>query len=287
MLRTVGFCLGLLLVVSVAKAQDGTRSEPVSNGVLDSVSLGPEADRITLMIVPFAPKMYRSDADRDIAATSRLDFQQIRGFFRLGLDNALYIEADKTMHTVRMHDDNPDINRDLNYIYKSVDYEFVPVPAPEPDPSEKKSVKGFVKRITPKEPAPKEGGTTIQDGQIYSTEDQVERYMKTRVMNPNMFDFLGEKYQADYYLFINELDLLNASSDTREYEADKFQRYLKVHYTLFDESGNVVASNTTGLYFSSQQTDLREIITKNFPQLAEQIIREVPQPVLAVDPEAP
>ncbi|MGD1847118.1 MAG: hypothetical protein ACFB10_17140 [Salibacteraceae bacterium] len=270
-----------------AWSQETSRSVPISNGVLDSVSLDPAVDRPTLMLIPFAPRMYRSDVDRDVAEASQLNFQQIRGFFRLGLDNALYIEADKTMQTVRMHADDPDINRDLYYIYKSINYDFVPVPAPEPDPSETKGVKGLVHRIKPKEPAPQEGGTTLENGQIQTTPDEVERYMKTKVVNPNMFDFLGEKYQADYYLFINELDLLNAANDYRDFESDNFSRYIKVHYTIFDADGAVVASNTTGVYFSSIENDLREIITAHFPKLAALVIQEVPQPILAVDPEAP
>ena len=52
-----------------------------------------------LLIFPFEPKLYMSDIDREVGEFNGLNFQEIRGYFRLGLDNALFLEA-KTNYDV-------------------------------------------------------------------------------------------------------------------------------------------------------------------------------------------
>ena len=261
-----------LFLVPVAHAQDETRSsDEMPEGW--SVDLNDiDRDQGNMMLIPFEPKMYMSDVDRTVGQHNGLDFNQVRGFFRLGLDNALTIESNKYFQTIRMHADETDINRDLLYIYKSIGYEYAILPVEE---EEKKGVDKIIAKLKPEDPQ-QEGYTKVEEGQVVNAEDTYQRFMKTKVINEEMFGFLKEKYDPTYLLFINQFDIRTVpGTDYRDLESENYQRFIRAHYTIFDAEGNEVDAGTSVVYFSSRENDLRNIIAHNFPELAELVMENL------------
>jgi len=267
--------LAIVLLPSLSLGQESTSMTPAetdsTNLPIDTISL---LSKDHLMIVPFQPKMYMSDVDRDVGKTNNIDFYKVMGFFRLGLDNALVIRAKEEYEVITMHADVPDINRDLNYIYKSIgyDYELVPVKDEMADATKaKKIMNKFKKKEAPKTVSE----TKIDGGQVVSEGEMIERYMSTKVINPNMLSFLTEKYKTNLYLFINQLDIKNSVSDYRDYESDNFSRVIQAHYTLMDADGHKIAGGKTKEYFNSNTNDIRVIIKDHFTALADSMLDEI------------
>lgn len=233
-----------------------------------------EPDFNSLLIIPFEPHMYRSDIDRKVGAENNLNFQEVRGYFRLGLDNALYLATKDKYIVTRMHADIADINKDLNYIYASISYDYKEVERPKPETRAEVIKNKIDDKKKSKQPAP---GTRIEQGQIISVPDNREKYMSLRIVNEDLLDFLADKYKGALFLFITELDIINApNTDYRAIEQDDYTRIIKANYTIYNKNGEVVNSGTATQNFSSKENNIREILSKHFPPLAEKIALKIP-----------
>ncbi len=262
----------MLLGISAVAQDYGPTNDSLYLGFhRDSIAL---LDRPTMIIVPFHPDRYMSEIDRDIAKGTHYNYNHTRGFFRKGLDNALLIGAKEWNEYVSMHADIADVNYDLDFMYKTMAPTVVPYVAPviNEDRSFKTRLANKwleLQGLVDKGPDP---GTRIERGQIISVPDEREFITKAKTYNPILFDSINAKYGANYYLFINELNILNAVNDQRQFEADDYKRVIKVHYTVFDSTGAELFSLIKKRYFSSRENDLRAIITDHFLPVGMEVI---------------
>jgi len=220
-------------------------------------------ERPNIVVVPFHPNRYISEIDRYIAEGTNYTYQHTRGFFRKGLDNAILIGAKEHNEFVSMHADDPVINEDLDFIYKVVSPSVVPYEPPiilEDKGFKRKLSQHWTKIQTNVDKGP-EPGTRVERGQIISVEDTRELITKAKIFNEIIFDSLVPKYEADYFLFVNELNLMNAAGSQQELESEDYNRLIKVHYSVFDKEGNELFSLVKKRYFSSYKNDLPAIIT--------------------------
>lgn len=246
----------------------------------DSLYLGFSRDSIEqlkrpiLVIVPFHPDEYMSDIDHKIAEGTSYTYQHTRGFFRKGLDNTLIIAAKEYNNYVSMHADDPVINMDLDFIYRTVGVTVMPYEAPVINQKNT-----FKQRLANKwlelqgmvgnGPEP---GTRIKEGQIVSIPDERELITRARIINPIVFDSLNPKYHGNYYLFINELDILTGSNDNIELQTGNYQRIIKVHYSVYDSTGTELFSLVKKGGFPSYENDLKEIIKQYYLPIGYEII---------------
>jgi len=267
------FYFVLLAVTGNAFAQQyGPTNDSLYLGFYkDSINMLP---RPKLIIVPFHPKSYMSEIDRDVAQGTDYTYQHTRGFFRKGLDNCLLIAAKPYNEFFSMHADDGRVNEDLNFIYRVVGVNIVPYEPPVLQ-SDRKLTKRladyWVKLQTNVTPAP-EPGTRIEQGQIVSVADTRELITKARIINTLVFDSLNPKYNGDYYLFVNELDMLNAAANQQELESDNYSRVIKVHYSVYDKAGNELFSLVKKRFFSSLKNDLPAILKEEYLPLGHEVI---------------
>ena len=233
----------------------------------------------TLVLVPFEPKLYSSEIDRELAKNAKLDFNQIRNKMRVGLNNIIYVEANKDIPTINFITEDPIRQRDLSYIYKSIGYQYREMP-PKDDkqPEETKLKKGWNKIKSQFEPKKKQekSGTSIKNGQLYSVHSNKERYMSTKVFNPAMLRTIKNEYAGKYFLFINQLDIHIVSSDYRALQVENYLRQIKVHYSVLDHEGKLVYGGAEKAYFSSKNNNIDRIIRGQFSKIAKQILAKVP-----------
>lgn len=231
-----------------------------------------------LLIIPFEPKLYRGEIDKDIGEYNGLNFQELRGYYRLGLDNALYLAAKDNYDVVRFHADDADINKDLYFVYRSTGYANRIVPK-EDEEEEKKVMKAYNKMVSKikKEDEAPPPGTRMEQGQIQNVPDKNDKFMARTIVNENVLDYCEEKYMAGLFLFINQLDVVNAPGvDWTQFAHDDYPRMIRVHYTIFSKDEVEIHSGVAVEYFSSQTKDIREIIANHFTKVAEQVIKKVP-----------
>lgn len=101
--------------------------------------------------------------------------------------------------------------------------------------------------------------------------------MNAVVTNENMLQMIAHKYDVGYILFVNQLDLLNASTnDYRDYGLDNFKRVANVHYTLMNMEGKEIVSGMAKNTFSSNLNRPALITQTVFPALSKHVINEFP-----------
>lgn len=246
----------------------------------DSLYLGFKRDSIgaldkpTLLLIPFHPDKYMSEVDRDIAKGTTYTYQHTRGFFRKGLDNSILIASKAYNNCVNLHADDPEMNMDLDFVYNLTQPFIVPY-----EPPVIKEDQGFKKRLADywlklqgevaNEPEP---GTRIEQGQIVSVADHRELITKVKVLNSKLTDSLSAKYDVDYYVFVNELDMLITSTDYRELQSDDYGRIIKAHISVLDKEGNELFSLVKKEPFSSKENNLENVIRYHYLPLGYEIV---------------
>jgi hypothetical protein len=259
--------------------------------ILDD-AITPETDYRPLyhkvIIVPFEPKLYISEADRDIARRTGLVPAQIRNTFRYGLNNVLWAEMNIHIPTVNMLVDDPEMQKDLRYLYQSMGYHYRPLPLIKTDVGKTKTEDAYDKMkekfSSTFNPAPEEEeeGARIKNGQIYAVNQSIERYMHTRIINDNALETIANKYEVGYFVFINQFDVKIAPGvDQRQLANEMYPREIKVHYTIMDQFGNEVYGGASKGYFPSALNDMNRIIKGHLPKVAKQIVSHMPLPQFA------
>lgn len=251
----------------------------------------PEAVFNRVMIIPFDPKMYMSQCDKEISEKTGKDADGIRETFRKGICNNTFIEA-KMVHnsvykSLSMYSEDPEIIADQSFIYQSVGYKYLPVPA-RPDTAKTTAISSLQKASEkaqgifekgPETKKPAEEGTKINEGQIVSHPSAREKYMNTEITNPDALAYLSAKYECDIFIFINQMDLVvPPNTDYRDLASDDYSRLLKFHYTIVGKNGKEIYGDAAKAYFSSRENDAQSIVNGQFDDIAKEIVSHLPDP---------
>lgn len=259
-------------------AQDNTMT-PSNNSTDPAGSVA----KAKVLLIPYEPRLYMSRIDRKISENTGLSMYQIKQRMRYGLQHQLFAAvADQKFGALSMlNADDQEIQKDLMYIYNSIGYKYtvMPVEAEEEAAEPQKGLdklKGLFTTGDGDDVVAPEPGNEQQE--VYSNE---ERYMNTTIINPNLFNFLGSKYESDYYVFVNQLDITDeVGSDSYSYAKNNHMRRIKVHYTIFDKLGNQVYGGASIAYFPGKVNDLNGIIKGYFPAVAKGIAKHLPGALL-------
>lgn len=272
-MRTIIIAL-LLLLASGGYAQKtyGPTNDSLYLGFYrDSIK---QIDRPNLLIVPFHPDRYMSEIDQDIAKGTSYTYQHTRGFFRKGLDNAIIIAAKEHNDNVNLHADDPVLNKDLDFVYKVTRNKVEPYTPPVilDDQGFKRRLAEYWLRLQGEIKEQKEPGTRIEEGQLVSVRDDRELITRTLIVNSLLTDSLTPKYNVDYYVIVNEINMMIASTDYRELQADDYGRIIKVHFTVLDKDGKELYSLIKKRTFSSRENDLESIIVDHLLPMGYEVI---------------
>ncbi|RDC61433.1 LysM peptidoglycan-binding domain-containing protein [Adhaeribacter pallidiroseus] len=245
---------------------------PVSTTITPAPVIHKTVQRV--MVVPFDPYLYFSDADEDIARQSRVPRPQVRYGFRSRLSALLTPPGFETINllrtgTNRNADSLPEIYKSLNYQYRNVtSSRFNPLP-----PKQKAIMSGpktwFLKQ---KEKA---GIATVQEATVAAEGD---KYYGVTVKSPNFYTYYNNRYQPDYYLFINQFEIHTDYSNCLDRTTQDFIREFTVHYTIFDAQGNLIAGNKVKIPYVSNMNDLEKISRDNLGKIAQRILADLPPP---------
>ena len=222
-----------------------------------------------VLILPFNPKMYNSDADKEILEESMLLFPQLLSRFRSGIGVAVRQRMPGWWES-RLLSDEEDTARDLKVIYASLVYNYELL-------DEKSS---GAKNASPKKDESKEDKKIVK-GQLKVEQDQRPKFMNIKIKNDTLMRYLSEKYGADNFLFLNQLDISNDLSDYVANANKTYSRVVKVHYTILNKKGKQFFSGIATSKFSAKTNDPQVIINKNFMEAAKGVVSHLPPPVAA------
>lgn len=98
--------------------------------------------------------------------------------------------------------------------------------------------------------------------------------MKTVISNDELLATLNKKYQAQYYIFINELDIKRGMESQYVNSSKVEDRTIKVHYTIFNNKVEV-SSGAIITTFDGNENDINKIIKSQFGIIAEKIVNKI------------
>lgn len=237
----------LLLAGAAASAQNTTREEKDNSSS--------KGTTCKILVIPFNPKMYLSDVDKKLGTENKMNFNQLRAAFRAGLDYKVASQLKSVNTTYSLLTDSVKNKKDLEMIYNSVGYDY-----DKPNPEGAVSKNPTAQKEQPK----------IQNGQLVVEMNDEFRFMNAKITNPKLVPYLQEKFKADVYVFINELDI-KKNEGSYDITTDTYQRDVIVHYTVFDKSGKRINAGVATSTFSSTVNDTKSIINSAFSSIAKTI----------------
>ena len=242
-----------------------------------------DSSRKQILVVPFDPYLYFSDADDEIAGKSNMQRTKVREVFRRRLNTLLIAPGYETIHL--LGGKNNDSLTDLNKIYSSVGYNYQTalnnpnsIEAQNAQSSAASStttkkngnwIKNSVSTIT---------GTNNDVPSQYSTPADNGKYFGVSVKNPDFFNYFNEKYSIDYYIFINQFEVKTNYENCLDRAALNYERTFIVHYSIFDVNGKQIAGDKFKVHYNSNNCYVYQIVSDNVPKMAQKILNQLPPP---------
>ena len=229
-----------------------------------------------VMVIPFDPALYFSDADNDIAWQSDMPKQKVRYAFRTQLNASLTAPGFETINMLQGSMPNEE---ELSRIYKAVTYSYQDITYsnfnPVPPPKEK-GLKAWLKNTKSKVglPAPE---TPV------AVADDERKYYGVQLTDSAFFAALHQQYQSDYYLFVNQFEIFTDYTNCIDRTTQNFVRNFRVHYSIFDAKGEIIAGNKVLIPYVSNVNDINKIIKENLPKIANRILADLPRPQPVVE----
>ncbi|WP_157433352.1 LysM peptidoglycan-binding domain-containing protein [Adhaeribacter aquaticus] len=230
-----------------------------------------QAQRI--LIIPFDPHLYFSDADNDIALQSKIPRQHIRYIFRSQLNAYLKPEGYENINLIggAFHDSTAEaakIYKSLSYNYQRVTKsKFYTDPLPQKTATnnwlQKQKEKLKAASGTPKSPA-------------VSQDDS--KYYGVQVKDSSLYTYFNTQYAVDYYLFINQFEIHTDYTSCLDRVTKNFVRDFVVHYTILTNEGEIIAGNKLRIPYVSNINDINRIVWDNLTKMAQRIMQDLPRP---------
>jgi len=228
-----------------------------------------QAGSPSVMIIPFDPNMYFSDADEQLSKYNQKSLKEVRTLFRYGLNINVNAKIMSLYETRPLLTDTAESAvEDLYQIYQGISYfkdKSIPVPESESnkmnDSGEKKKLLAMLKK--------NDGESEAQRASSLKEPDVRHEYMNVRIHDKRMLPYLKEKYGTELFVFINQFDLVTNYEHCLDRATNTFERDIKVHFSVLDYTGKQWAGDVAIAHFPSNTDDMTEIMRNNFPIIAD------------------
>jgi hypothetical protein len=214
-------------------------------------------EKYSVLVIPYRPSMHLSDADVDISQGSEMEMPEMRAALRQGIVSMLNKKISEVNDVRGFNNDfvNSD-DRDMEVLYHSLLFEGDTV-YPVKDP----------KRYAEKVSLPVKKHSKI------SWPKQETNYMNIEINDDMLIPDLSKKYNSDYIIFLNEIDIKTHFEDCINLAMKIYRRDIKIHYSIFDKSGKQVYGDVAVSNFGSNTNDVNVIMKENFPSISDYILK--------------
>lgn len=215
-----------------------------------------------VLILPYNPLYYMSDADKDIAATTEMPMTKVREMFNLESERKLYMALRPQYNCISLLQDTTAAGRkDLFAMMGMLGYEYA-----KPTVSEHKP--NLAKVITLKTTAANNDSRTAA---TYMNESEDTRYMKATVANEEKFVSIAKKYEADYVVILTQMEIKTNMKVCVDPSKKLFDRELILHFCVYDQTGKLKLGNFGHTFFSNENSTPGKIIGDLFPFISDVI----------------
>ncbi|MEY3451796.1 MAG: peptidoglycan-binding protein with multiple lysin domain [Bacteroidota bacterium] len=242
-----------------------------------------------ILVIPFDPHLYWSDADMEIAKGSNTDMNKVRQAFRKRLNALLNPEGFETIHLLggKMKDSLTDLNK----VYSSVTYDYKDVmytaanPKPDPaQPNKKGDLKdGFNKSLDKVTNVFSKKEEEVQQQPVQKNSSRAvhaknpAKYFSVQIKDPDFWNYFNNKYKIDYYIFINQFEVETNFEHCLDRARQNYERNFVTHFSIYEKSGKQIAGHRIILHYNSNSNNLSQILKDNLETVANRIIAEIPK----------
>lgn len=255
-----------------------TIAVPATTPVSTSASVSPKPTTAAsktkqrILVVPFDPHLYFSDADEEIARQSKIPRQDVRYAFRNRLNAMLAPEGYETIHLLGgVYRDSVS---ELSRLYKSLSYSYQDNKKSryntQPEVEEQKGgVLNWVNNQKEKLGAEKETGPV-------PVSKDPNKHFGVKVKDPNFYSYFNNQYGIDYYVFINQFEVKTNYENCLDRAALNYERDFLVHYSIYNNKGELVSGNKVKVPYHSSMNDVQRIVSDNMPNMAQRVLADLP-----------
>jgi len=214
-----------------------------------------------VLIIPFEPRLYMGEIDRQINLETNLSAKEIRFKFRDGLNDQIYKAfRSAKFGALDLMEDTLKYKKDLTDIYQYLSYDYLKVP-------DQKNYKPPVREKESKK---------VEKGQLNVETNSDARFMNARITNPKVMSALSTKYRSDLFIFINQLDIkASGSKDPLYLGPESENRRITVHYTIINSQGKEINSGLVEEEFDPSLNNPKKIVDKHFSRIALTLVERV------------
>lgn len=213
-----------------------------------------------IILVPYQPFMYFSDADQDISRFSGKDERTVRSTMLNNLEVAVYhkllahFDAISLMRSTSLNGEE-----DLRRMYASTGYALYRSKKEDPKPEQTDRVKNLIKSLNKKS---KENPFSVTDSSV----------MLANIPNDEIFRYFFNKYHEKYVLFITQFEINTDNKNMIEWTKQQYERVYLLHYNLFDHTGKLIRAETIQMS-GKNENRIDDINKKYLDQLAEKLVQ--------------
>lgn len=192
-----------------------------------------------------------SDVDQKVNQVTKWRSAQINEYFRRQLDAQLKLKFQSVLSPVlTFYTDSTKTAKDLDYVYKSTAISFDKVDKP----------------VAPTVANPKkEQG--VKNGQLVVEVSSDKKFSNVKFTTNELIPYLAKKYQSEYIIFINELDMLMLA-ESYDIASDTYMREVTVHYTIVDKNSKLILAGAAISKISSKINEPKKIVSLAFSPIA-------------------
>ncbi|QMU29831.1 LysM peptidoglycan-binding domain-containing protein [Adhaeribacter radiodurans] len=229
-----------------------------------------------VLVIPFDPYLYFSDADEDIARQSDLPKQNIRYIFRSRLNAFLDPNG---FEIINLLDGNHSpTSEELKNAYKSLAYSYQDVTTSRFHLVPRKQKSFFSGPESWFRKQKEKAGLASPSPEEASVAAEGEKYYGVKVKSPDFYRHFNQRYNLDYYIFINQFEIHTDYTNCIDRTTQNFIREFLVHYTIFDSQGELIAGNKVKIPYVSNVNEINKIVRDNLSKIAQRILADLPNP---------
>ncbi len=222
---------------------------------------------ISVLLIPYLPEYYLSDAERDIMEQSHRDPEAYRHYFRNTLDLKIQAELESlgVCHSM-MQDTSRNGQMLLGKFYEKTAYSYEQAVGGIRTKGEH-----FISKVTKKKEEVPEQHTAHKSIITHGE----EKFMQAAVRDTAFLSSLASKTQAGVFVSINQIEIRTHYNTCIDIANKVYQRELIVHYSVFNKSGTQLRGDYLKATFPSNSSRDRDIAERLFPGIAASLREEV------------
>jgi len=215
----------------------------------------------SVLVIPYIPTYYLSDADKDIAKATKKDIQRIREEFHRNIEWQLTQEIQKKYPCVSLlQKDSIKAYYDAaGKIFNATGYGYE---KPKMKPAE------LITSVIDNRSSLKTTSDPLT-ASTYLNDKTNEKFMNAVISKKEVLKKMYEQFGTDYFVFLTQLEFRTNYKTCLDIANQIYQREALLHFAVYDKDGKQIAGNYAISFFTSDENNAYDIMEKNFKQLAE------------------